>query len=49
MGQSEESISSQALITNKKCPNCFKYFKIALDNGIPLPAQNCPYCGYKII
>jgi len=33
----------------KKCPNCLKVPKIALDNGIPLPSQSCPYCGFKIM
>jgi len=49
MGQTRESISPQTWTTNKKCPNCLKVPKIALDNGIPLPSQSCPYCGFKII
>jgi len=37
------------LDVDKKYPNCLKDPKIALDNGIPLPSQSCPYCGFKII
>jgi len=47
MGQTRESISPQT--SKKKCPNCMKDPKIALDDGIPLPSQSCPYCGFKII
>jgi len=42
-------MSAKTGTTNKKCPNCLKVSKIALDNGIPLPSQSCPYCGFKII
>jgi len=49
MGQTRELISRKDWTTNKKCPNCLKVHKITLDNGIPLPSQNCPYCGFKII
>jgi len=49
MGQKRESILAKTRTTNKKCPNCLKVSKIALDNGIPLPSQSCPYCGFKII
>ena len=48
MGHYGESVSVQT-ITNKKCPSCSKSFKIVLDNGIPLPAQTCQHCGFKII
>jgi len=33
--------------TNKKCKNCLKVSKISLDNGIPLPSQSCPNCGFE--
>jgi len=49
MRQTKESILAKTGTTNKKCPNCLKVSKIALDNGIPLPSQSCPYCGFKII
>jgi len=48
MGQTRESNPPHTYITNKKCQNCLKVLKIALDNGIPLPAQICPYCGVTI-
>ncbi len=49
MGQTRESILPKSETRNKKCPNCLKIPKIILDKGVPLPSQNCPNCGFKII
>ncbi len=36
-------------INNKKCSNCLRVSKLATDNGIPLPSQRCPHCGFQLI
>jgi len=48
-GKRENQFYHRLGLPIKKCSNCLKVHKIALDNGIPLPLQSCPYCGFKII
>ena len=44
----EKSTMRRNWFNNKKCQNCLKVSKFPSDDGISLPSQKCPYCGYEI-